>query len=121
MEFKKMRDKLIANFEEMTKDVNHLYTVAVDKDELWNTYLDSYPRGTNEIYRKRRTNDCSSCRQFVRSIGNVVMIKDNKVTTIWDFDTESATYQPVMDALAAFVKAHPVQDVFVTDYTKICN
>ena len=43
MEFTKMRNKLMENFKEMTKDVDHLFEVAVDKDEMWNLYLDSFP------------------------------------------------------------------------------
>ena len=52
MEFVAMRDKLIEHFNKMTKDVDQLFEVSVDKDELWNLYLDSFPPGTNEIYRE---------------------------------------------------------------------
>ena len=48
-----MRNKLMENFAEMTKDATHLFEVNVDKDEMWNLYLDSFPAGTNEIYRER--------------------------------------------------------------------
>ena len=112
-EFVKMRDLLIQHFDEMTKDATHLFEVALDKDELWNTYLESFPEGTNEIYRERTLHDCSYCRQFIKAIGNVVVIKDNYITTLWDIKTESSTYQPVMDAMAAFVKKHAIKDVFL--------
>lgn len=116
MEFKKMRDRLMEHFAEMTKDASHLYEVSLDKDKLWELYLDSFPAGTNEIFRERAEHDCSICRHFIKSIGNVVVIKDKEIITIWDFDTESEKYQPVMDAMAAFVKAHAVSDVFVTKF-----
>lgn len=119
MEFTEMRDKLIENFAEMTKDVAHLFEVNVDKDELWNLYLDSFPAGTNEIYRERREHDCSCCRQFIKTIGNAVIIKDNKVSTIWDFRTDDTTYQPVLDALSAFIKSHAVSDIYVSKFNKI--
>lgn len=119
MEFTEMRDKLIENFGEMTKDVAHLFEVNVDKDELWNLYLDSFPAGTNEIYRERRLHDCSCCRQFIKTIGNAVIIKDNKVSTIWDFRTDDTTYQPVLDALSAFIKSHAVSDIYVSKFNKI--
>lgn len=51
MEFSMFKQALQKNFAKMTKDVPHLFEVAVDKDEFWNLYLDSYPAGTNEIYR----------------------------------------------------------------------
>lgn len=38
--FKKALQK---HFDEMQKEATHLFEVNVDKDELWNTYLDSFP------------------------------------------------------------------------------
>lgn len=119
MEFTEMRNKLMENFAEMTKDATHLFEVNVDKDELWNLYLDSFPAGTNEIYRERREHDCSCCRQFIKNIGNAVVIKDNKITTIWDFETNDTTYQPVLNAMSAFIKSHAVSDIYVSKFKKI--
>ena len=119
MEFTEMRDRLISNFNEMTKDVTHLFEVSVDKDEMWNTYLNSFPAGTNEIYRERREYDCSCCRQFIKTIGNAVVIKDKTVSTIWDFRTDDTTFQPVLDAMSAFIKRHAVSDIYVSKLKKI--
>lgn len=41
MSFVRMRDNLIAHFNQITKDVDNIFEVAVDKDEMWNLYLDS--------------------------------------------------------------------------------
>ena len=119
MEFTEMRDKLMEHFNKMVKDVDHLFEVAVDKDELWNLYLDSFPAGTNEIYRERREHDCSCCRQFIKTIGNAVVIKDNQIETIWDFRTDDTTYQPVLNALSAYIKSHAVSDIYVSKFKKI--
>lgn len=119
MEFIEMRDLLIANFAKISKDATHLFEIGVDKDEMWNTYLDSFPPGTNEIYRKRPWHDCSCCRQFIKNIGNVVVIKNNKVETIWGFKTNDTTYQPVLDALDKFIKSHVVSDIHVSKFKKI--
>lgn len=119
MSFVEMRDKLIEHFNEMVTDVDHLFEVGLDKDQLWDLYLNSFPAGTNDIYRERREHDCSCCRQFIKNIGNVVAIKNNEVITIWDFDTASATYQPVVDALAAFVRSNSVTDVYISETKKI--
>ena len=100
--FKKALQK---HFDEMQKETTHLFEVNVDKDELWNTYLDSFPAGTNEIFRERREHDCSCCRQFIKNIGSAVTIKDNQIHTIWELNLGDTTYQPVCDALDAFVKA----------------
>jgi hypothetical protein len=119
MEFKKFRKIFSDNFGEITKGVNHLYVVNLDKDAMWDLYLNSFPEGTNKMYRERREFDCSCCRHFMKNFGNVVIIKDNVVTTIWDFDANSTTYQPVIDALNAFVKAHLIAEVYATKFNRI--
>lgn len=119
MEFKVFKKLLQENFQQMTKEVGHLFEVGLDKDELWNLYLDSFPEGTNEIYRERREYDCSCCRQFVKSVGNAVVIKDNQIKTIWDFETGDTTFQPVLNALSTFVKSKAVSDVWISKFKKI--
>ena len=119
MNFKIFRDKMQAHIDEMIKDVDTLFEVDVDKDEFWNLYLDSFPEGTNPIYRERREFDCSCCRQFFRHIANMVVIKNNKIQTMWGFDTESTTYQPVVDALDAYLKERVVTDRYYTNIAKI--
>ncbi len=114
MGFSEFRQALQKHFAKMIKDTPHLFEVAVDKDELWNLYLDSFPEGTNEIYRKCRKHDCSCCRHFIKKIGNCVAIKDNKIHTIWDLSVGDTTFQPVADALSAYLKKHAVGDVFVS-------
>lgn len=115
-EFKKIFQR---NFEELIKDADYLFEIDIDKDEFWNLYLDSFPAGTNEVYRERREYDCSCCRHFIKSIGNAVAIKNNKVYTIWDFTTGDTTFQPVIDALNEYLLSKPVTDVYVTKLNKI--
>lgn len=115
--FVEFRDKLIQNFNELAATATHLFEVELDKDVLWNLYLDSFPEGTNPIYRERREHDCSCCKHFIRRIGNAVFIVDNKIKTIWDFDSESKEYQPVIDALDEHIKQFAVTNVYFSD----CN
>lgn len=119
MEFKEFRNMISDHFKTMTKDVDRLFEVGVDKDEMWNTYLDSFPSGTNEIYRKRREYDCSCCRQFIKQIGNAVVIKDNKLETIWDLDIHDDKFELVAKAMSDFVRRHCVTDVYVSKFKKI--
>jgi hypothetical protein len=119
MEFNQLNQMLQENFNEMSKDVSHLFQVEVDKDEFWLLYLDSFPKGTNELFRKRREFDCSCCRHFIKTIGNVVSIKDNKVQTIWDIKTNDTTWQPVFDILSNYLKSKVVSNVFVSNFKNI--
>ncbi|MSS07087.1 hypothetical protein FYJ38_00340 [Clostridium sp. WB02_MRS01] len=119
MEFIEFKEVLQRHFAEMTKEVTHLFEVEVDKDELWDTYLSSFPAGTNEIYRERTWHDCSCCRQFIKNIGNAVVIKDNLICTIWDLQLNDTTYQPVADALAAFIRSHTVTDIYISKFKSI--
>ena len=119
MEFKKFKQALQKHFNEMVSGADRLYEVDIDKDALWNLYLDSFPAGTNEDYRERREQDSSCYRRFIRAIGNVVVIKDNCIHTIWEFNTGSSTYQPVVDALDRFVRSYAVADIYVSKQKNI--
>lgn len=123
MEFTEMRDLLIENFNKLQENVTHMYQVLVDKDEMYNLYLDSFPDGTNEIYRERREHDCSCCRGFIKSIGNAVFIIDGEIKTIWDFKTNDTTYQPVLDTLNKFIldkiNENGIEDVYLSIEKKI--
>src|SRR6056297_1432371 len=113
MEFSKFNKRVQKNFKELSSK-SVMYYTGVDKDELWNLYLDSFPAGTNEIFRERRKHDCSCCKQFIRAFGDVVFISNQKKVSIWDFDTKSSTYQPVVDAMSKFVRSKPIKDFFIT-------
>jgi len=90
-----------------------LWRTSVDKDELWDTYLGSFRPEFNPIFRERTVHDCQCCKQFIRSVGNVVSIDaDNNLISIWDIDT-SVDYQAVANAMAAKVKAHAIDNIFL--------
>ena len=111
--FQKVRDKLIENFNHIVGG-HDLYETDLDKDELWDIYLRSFPTGANPIYRTNTKYDCSSCRHFIKAIGNLVWIDEETmdIHSIFEFDTESTIYQPVMDAMATYVVKHPIRDMY---------
>lgn len=115
MKFKEFNALLMAHVTEMSTDEQYLFEVDLDPNELWDAYLDSYPPGTNEIFRERREHDCSCCRHFIRSFGNVVAIKNNKMVSIWDFKTGDSTFQTVIDALNVLVTSKQIRNVFLPE------
>lgn len=89
-----------------------LYVTGIDKYELWDTYLGAFPEGTNPIYKERTEHDCNCCKQFVRACGGVVGFVNGKLESIWDIELNDDTYQPVADALSAYVKSLPIVNEF---------
>ena len=70
-------------------ETGKLFITNVDTEILWNLYLDSFPEGTNNIYKVRREFDCSCCHNFVRRYGNIAAIdSNNKLMSIWDINPE---------------------------------
>ena len=111
VDFKKAFQSHVAK---MFEDQTVLYVTDVSRDDLWDRYLESFPEGTNNIFRERREFDCSCCRHFIKSFGNVVAIKNNKLVSIWDFKINDSMYRSVIKALSKLVKSQLVKDVFVT-------
>ena len=118
--FKNFVKAIQKNLQQMSKDSSRLFTVNVDTEELYNLYLDSFPAGTNEIYRERREYDCSCCRHFIRDVGNVVSIKNGELHTIWGINPVSDDkYNVVAAALDAYVKQKAVSGVFIKKEKRI--
>ncbi len=112
MDFHKLKVAMARRFDGMRG--NALFLTAVDRDGMWAHYLSSFPEGTNPTFRKRTEHDCSCCRQFVRAMGAVVSIRDDRLVSVWDVECGEPGYQAVADAMSAHVKAMPVADVFLS-------
>lgn len=89
-----------------------LFSTASDGVALWDTYLGSFPAGSNPIYKTRTEHDCACCRHFIKAIGGVVNIIDGKVVTLWDCKIEGP-FQAVADAMAAFVRSQAIENVYL--------
>ena len=115
MDFATFKNYMITHFNDAIGS-DYLFEVELDKDELWNLYLDSFPAGTNPMFRERREYDCSCCRHFIKNIGPTVFIDENlNPHTIFEFNTYSSKYQPVMDALDAYVKSKAISDIYFNE------
>lgn len=120
MTFIEMRTKLLEHFAEMTKNAKSLYWADIDKDKLWDLYLDSFPTNKNPIYRTRTWHDCSCCRHFIKTMGGIVAIKDGNVISLWDFDVDGdAAYEPSIKAMREYVHSCPIKDIFLSKENRI--
>ena len=114
LDFKKIKIPLTKHFEKMAAENEILFVVNVDKDELYNKYMEAIPPEHNRIYRVRREHDCSCCRHFIKSIGRVVAIKNGIVESIWDFEADDPAWTNVARTLSNFVKQFPVVGVYIS-------
>lgn len=117
--FADLKIALQKQFQTMTDNNPVLFETSIGKDAMWETYLNSFPEGTNPIYKERTEHDCQCCRHFIRDCGNVVAIQQGQVITIWDVVVNDPTYQAVADAMAKVVKLFPVSEVFVYKFNTI--
>lgn len=120
MNFVNFRDAVWKQFLAM-QDEQILFRTNVNKYKMSEVYLENFPEGSNNFFRTTTQHDCSTCKHFIRSVGNVVAIKDNKLVSIWDVKVDDPAYQKVADALSAFVKAAPVFGKFLSWENKIGN
>jgi len=90
-----------------------LFVVNVEKDLVWDTYLSSFPEGSNQIFRERTEYDCQCCKSFIRSVGRTVAIIDGKIESIWDIENIGGNFQVVADALSDLIKSKPIDNIFL--------
>lgn len=114
------------NFAQLAKQVaaqwklmseHELFVVAIDGQQVWDQYLDSFPEGTNEIYRVRRAYDGSYDRNVIRKIGNVVAVIDGKYVSIWDIPAKGY-YADVFKAMSELIHRFPIESIFRTKESK---
>ncbi len=112
--FKNFKLQLQENFKELIKEQDVLYVTDVEKDVIWDTYLNSY---TEE---EKQGHNCNTCRQFLKPYANIVVIgAGNKLKSIWDFIPNETEYIAVAENLNRLVTSAPIKGVFVTKFAKL--
>lgn len=110
--FSKFKQAIQKQFKNMSTSA--LFQTEVDKQELWETYLESFPEGTNPLFRERREYDCNCCKNFIRQYGNIVSLSNGVMTSIWDVSVEYP-FNVIAEALSKKVKAYKINNIFFTD------
>ncbi len=109
-DFKLLKNAVKKKFDVMSK--HDLFIADVSRDDIWDVYINSFPEGTNPIFKERTEHDCQCCKQFLRSAGGVVSIIGGKIVSVWDVKVEGF-YQEVANALSAYVKSKAIKNVFL--------
>ncbi len=108
--FATVQAALAKHFKQMSE--HRLFTTDTDGAALWELYLNSFPAGTNQVYKTRTEFDCSCCRHFIKSFGGVVNVVNGRVVTLWDFKVDGP-FQRVADALAAYVRGYAISNIYL--------
>lgn len=120
--FIKFRDAVNAQIEKMEKSDTGLFMTHVNKSEIWDTYLGSFPEGTNPVFIENTVHDCNCCKGFIRDLGRAVSINSkNEVETCWDIRIDDEVYQGVADALAAYVRKQAIASVYFASSFSLNN
>lgn len=119
MNFTNFQKAMHKHLTKMQNDNDILFQVEVDKDELWQHYLTSFPEGSNPIFRERTEHDCSCCRHFIKNMGHLVAINNGKIITAWDFEVPNEPeYSTVVKSMADYIRTKTIENVWFTSDTK---
>jgi len=119
-DFNKFKKALQNHMETMFNSNHAFFLTSVSKDDLWDTYLESFPEGTNVILKERREFDCTCCRAFIKRYGNIVIVdNNNKLTSIWDVKDAEYPFNIVSEKLSELIKSSPIIDVFISKEKKL--
>lgn len=103
-----------ARYNELAK--GELYVTGDNNREIYTVYLAAFPEGTNPVYITNTEHDCNCCKQFLRTIGNVVSIDDNgALKSVWDISDLPYPYNIVAEELDKHVLARPITELFRTE------
>lgn len=113
LSFRQIKEAFQENASRLIDGTTPLYMTDVSKDELWNCYIGSFP----EVYRQEY--NCNACRQFLKQYGNIVVLDNYRIHTLWDVQVGDSAYQTVFDNLNALVLSRPIRDAFISDTAKL--
>lgn len=119
MDFINFREVMNEHIKKNIFSKEKLFTTDVNVDEMWNLYLDSFPSQANQIFRMRREYDCSCCKNFIKTLGNVVAIDGEKLISIWDFEIEDPVFSIVTKAMSNYVTSKHINGIFLSTREKI--
>lgn len=112
--FKQFADAVNAKFLQMSA-TGVLLKTNVSKEQLWETYQSSYSAEYNPIFRERRVHECNTCYSFIKRLGAVVTVMDNKLDSIWNIEGLPAPYDVVAKNMHNLVINAGISSPFLTD------
>ena len=111
--FTNIKQQVKSAFDAMVLSGLYLYIVDVEKDKLWEAYLENFSEETKQQH------NCNCCRQFIKNYGGIVTVNiDGTFNTVWDFIPE-AEYLGSVNALGTLVREARIRNRFINDFIKL--
>lgn len=112
MQFKDYNKKLQKHFDELQNN-NKLFLVGISGEVLWDKYISSFPQ------QLQQEHVCNCCRSFIKHYGAIVVIdKDYKLKTIWDFEVTDEVFNNVNQEMRSLVlNTGTINDAFIQSYS----
>lgn len=108
--FKQLKDQVRANFDKMAQENTTLFYVDIDRDEIWNKYIDNFSEA------EKQSHMCNACKTFLRQYSGVVAIVDNKRVSIWDNVTPPDIFKESVEAIQAYLAGRPITNIFLNGW-----
>ena len=118
-DFSKFSRAVAKKFADMSK--GRIFKIDVDSDLMYQTYLKSFPPGTDPLFRERTEHDCSCCRHFIKNIGKIVSIENDRLVTVWDVQGLEYPYDVVAKTMSEFVSKYRISNVYLSKFPKYGN
>lgn len=98
---------------------NKLFRARITGDEIYNLYLQSFPKGSNPVFRDPASSkhNCNNCKNFIRRYGNIVSIDENG--TIMSIFADIDIPQPygiIVRKLNDMICSKDIENVFFETY-----
>lgn len=110
--FKDLKKQVQDNFQKMVDVSEHLFYVTIDRDSVWDKYLEGFAED------ERQGHNCNSCKSFLRQYAGIVAIVNGQRVSIWDNINIPGEYQASIDNLREYIHSLPITDVFFNEFAK---
>lgn len=113
--FVSLKNQVKSNFEKIVHDKQTIFQVEVDRERIWELYLDGFDPDKKQEY------DCSSCRSFLRQYSGIVVIENNQMKSIWDIPLEEIEeeYRKSIHNIQSYIHSLSISNVFLNTFKKL--
>lgn len=113
--FKPFAEAVWNRFNEFQSSNDVLFIKGSDNRALEQVYLESFPEGTNKVFKTNLEYDCNCCKNFIRNIGSVIQVSNGKIKTIWDIEGLEYPFNIVAEKMNEYVLSQPIHSIFLTE------